>query len=230
MTKAAIITSWICLLIVFAASLWIWHGLPDLPHYPIHWGADGQANGFGSKNSVFINLLIMPITMVITFIILVFTPKLEPKKTAFLASSRPFAVVWIALMIFFTIIHMVIIQNYLFLDRGSNAFLFDPFMIMAVGSNILFIVIGNVMGKVRQNYMFGIRTPWTLSSKQTWDKTHRTIGPLMVALGVIGLLSLFFLSPLYGMIFSVGLLPLVLVIAVFVVSYNFWKDATDKSE
>ena len=114
MTKAAIIISWICLFIVFAVSLWIWHGLPDLARYPVHWDENGIANGFGTKGQVFFNLLIIPVNMVFMFALFVFVPKIEPKKTNFLASSRPFAVVWITLMIFFTIIHMVIIQNYFF--------------------------------------------------------------------------------------------------------------------
>ena len=132
-------------------------------------------------------------------------------------------------MVTLTIIHLIIIQNYFFLSKGSGALPFNPLIIMVICLNILFIVIGNVMGKVRQNYIFGLRTPWTLSSEQAWDKTHRTIGRLIVALSVIGLLSLFFLTPAYGLLFTVGL-SLVWGIASFVVSYNFWKDAPDKLE
>ena len=47
----------------------------------------------------------------------------------------------------------------------------------------LFIVLGNVLGKVRSNFMFGVRTPWTLASDPRWNKTHRLVGRLFVLLG-----------------------------------------------
>ncbi len=33
-----------------------------------------------------------------------------------------------------------------------------------------------VMGKIRPNRIFGIRTPWTLTSKRSWTRTHRIGG------------------------------------------------------
>ncbi len=37
----------------------------------------------------------------------------------------------------------------------------------------LFYMIGDMMGRAKRNWLFGIRTPWTLSSDQVWDETHR---------------------------------------------------------
>ena len=44
---------------------------------------------------------------------------------------------------------------------------------------------GAVLGKVRPNWFVGIRTPWTLSSKRSWVRTHRLGGWLFMALGVL---------------------------------------------
>lgn len=58
---------------------------------------------------------------------------------------------------------------------------------VAVG--LLFIVIGNYMPQVKDNYFIGIRTPWTLASPEVWRKTHRfsgfmwMLGGLLIALG-----------------------------------------------
>ena len=49
----------------------------------------------------------------------------------------------------------------------------------------LFVVLGNLLGKVRPNWFVGIRTPWTLSSKLAWDRTHRAGGWVFVLLGVL---------------------------------------------
>jgi SdpI/YfhL protein family len=32
---------------------------------------------------------------------------------------------------------------------------------------------GGQLGKLRSNFMIGIRTPWTLASDQVWQRTHR---------------------------------------------------------
>ena len=45
-------------------------------------------------------------------------------------------------------------------------------------------MIGNCLGKVRPSWFVGIRTPWTLSSKLAWTKTHRIGGWLFVVVGV----------------------------------------------
>ena len=41
---------------------------------------------------------------------------------------------------------------------------------------LMFIVLGNYMGKVRKNFFIGIRTPWTLASDEVWNRTHRLGG------------------------------------------------------
>jgi uncharacterized membrane protein len=56
---------------------------------------------------------------------------------------------------------------------------------------LLFILMGNLMGKIRQNWFVGIRLPWTLSSENVWNKTHRLGGMLFVASGILLLFGLF---------------------------------------
>jgi uncharacterized membrane protein len=49
----------------------------------------------------------------------------------------------------------------------------------------LFAVLGAVMGKIRPNWFVGIRTPWTLSSKESWVKTHRIGGWVFILIGLV---------------------------------------------
>ncbi|TFW22382.1 SdpI family protein [Massilia arenosa] len=56
---------------------------------------------------------------------------------------------------------------------------------MGAVTGILFIGIGNVMGKLRWNYTVGVRTPWTIANERVWDKTHRFTGRLWVAAGLL---------------------------------------------
>jgi uncharacterized membrane protein len=43
----------------------------------------------------------------------------------------------------------------------------------------------------------GIRTPWTLESKEVWVKTHRVGGPLMIVLGFVIVVGGLLLPPKY---------------------------------
>jgi uncharacterized membrane protein len=46
---------------------------------------------------------------------------------------------------------------------------------------MMLAVMGNSLGKIRRNQLFGIRTTWTLKSDVVWERTHRMGGRLMVA-------------------------------------------------
>ena len=58
-------------------------------------------------------------------------------------------------------------------------------LVVGVGVGLLFAIIGNVLTTVRSNFMFGVRTPWTLSSDLAWDRTHRLVGRLFVVTGLV---------------------------------------------
>jgi uncharacterized membrane protein len=56
---------------------------------------------------------------------------------------------------------------------------------------ILMILIGNYMGKIKNNWFVGIKTPWTLSSENIWNKTHRMGGYMFILFGLIIIVSPF---------------------------------------
>ena len=56
---------------------------------------------------------------------------------------------------------------------------------------LLFIIIGNYMGKIKMNWFMGIRTPWTLSSEETWNKTHQLGGKLFMISGLLIAIQVF---------------------------------------
>ena len=61
-------------------------------------------------------------------------------------------------------------------------------MKMIIGGIFLFFAaLGNVLGKVRRNFWMGVRTPWTLSSKASWTKTHRLAGWLFILMGLLAI-------------------------------------------
>lgn len=50
---------------------------------------------------------------------------------------------------------------------------------------LLFLVLGNLLPKVKQNYTFGIKLPWTLYDPENWSRTHRFGGWCMVLAGIV---------------------------------------------
>jgi len=52
---------------------------------------------------------------------------------------------------------------------------------------IIFIFAGMMMRKAKRNFFIGIRTPWTLSSDQVWDETHRIGSVLFILSGILAL-------------------------------------------
>ena len=95
------------------------------------------------------------------------------------------------------------------------------------GVSILLIAIGNMLGKARPNWFFGIRTPWTLSSDLAWDKTHRVTGRLMVIGGLVMLAAVVLLPVKFAfLILLIGAIgPAAFGI---VYSYIVWKSDPDR--
>jgi uncharacterized membrane protein len=91
---------------------------------------------------------------------------------------------------------------------------------------MLFVVLGNALPRARQNWWFGIRTPWTLTNERVWTRTHRVAGYLLAASGAV--LVLVALVP--------GRWPITLAIGSVIVAslgsivYSFiaWKQETGK--
>ena len=96
-------------------------------------------------------------------------------------------------------------------------------IVISVGLGLLFIVIGNFLGKIRSTYTFGIRTPWTLDSELSWNKTHRLGGKLFMLAGVATLFSgLLFDDEILVVVMLVSILGAALVSTVY--SYFVWKQ------
>lgn len=50
---------------------------------------------------------------------------------------------------------------------------------------LMFLVLGNILPKVRQNSTIGIKVKWALENEQNWNATHRFSGRLWVVGGIL---------------------------------------------
>ncbi len=72
-------------------------------------------------------------------------------------------------------------------EAFSSAYATVRLAVLAVLTGAMLVVLGSVLGKLRPNWFVGIRTPWTLSSKQAWTRTHRAGGWLFIVVGVLSM-------------------------------------------
>lgn len=225
MTRKPLTFSAICIAGLSALCLYTWLTLPELDRYPVHWNIKGEANGFASRTGVLGVLFMMPITQIFVAGLLHFLAKLEPLQRNLSESRGAYNAVWILTMAFLTFVGAIICYIYISKNGLDTAMFLRSITVMM---SLLFIGIGNQFGKVRQNFIFGIRTPWTLSSELSWEKTHRIGSRLFVLAGVIGLL-LALLKPEFAVVGIVtALLTAVLICAVY--SYIIWKDDPKKRQ
>jgi uncharacterized membrane protein len=185
--------------LMLALSAWAWTQLPADASIPIHWGIDGQANGFAPKP---IGLLLIP--------------RVEPRRANLERSGTAYRATWVGVVTLMGVIHAATIAAAL----GAT---FDIARLVLVSVGALFIVIGNYLPKVQSNYLVGIRTPWTLTSDLSWRRTHRLGGRLFVIEGAaLALLGLIGASPEWLVVAIIGGVAVLLVV-LFAYSYRIWK-------
>ncbi len=151
-------------------------------------------------------------------------PSIDPRRKNLLRSSLPYSIVWIGTFIVLTFAHMMMVLNAagtVDLETVTDGPGLLKWIAILIGAFIA--VLGAVMGKMRPNWFMGVRTPWTLSSDLSWDKTHRLTGWLFMLTGLATLMSALILIPRWALIILlVGMAISVLV----AVGYSFlvWKN------
>lgn len=151
---------------------------PSLPEQmPTHWNIHGQVDGYGDKRWA---AFLTPAMMTGMFALLRALPWLSPKRFALDSFRGTYEfLVMLVMGLFAYIDGLILAAAYVGqLDFGRS---------MTGGMCLFFILLGNVLGKVRRNFYVGVRTPWTLASDRVWNDTHRLAAWLFVGAGVAGL-------------------------------------------
>jgi uncharacterized membrane protein len=204
MKLPTILTATIILLAI-AVSLLFSQQMPD--QMATHWNADGEVDGYMPK---FWALLFMPVLMAMVAGLMYFFPTIDPLRKN-VEKFREHYENFIALMMGFLL--LVHLQTVLW-NAGTEI---DPGITISLGLGVLMVYIGFMMSKAKRNWFIGIRTPWTLSSDEVWDKTHALGSKMFMAAGVIVAIGTFI--PDYRFIFVI--LP-VLVAAIVPAIYSYF--------
>lgn len=164
------------------AGLLLWNRLPD--QMGSHWNVNDQVDGYMPK---FWGVFLLPLMTLGMFLLFLAVPAIDPLK-ANIAQFREAFNLFIVLMVAF----MVYVYGLtLAWNLGNTAFRISGAMLPAVG--LLFIFIGFMMRQAKRNFFIGIRTPWTLSSDNVWNETHRIGAVLFMISGTLA-----FVGGLFG--------------------------------
>ncbi len=171
------LTNLICLLPIVVAVVMY----PTLPEkVPTHFNFNFQPDSYSSKlfGTIGIPLFMLAVTDLIWFFISTY-PKYDHIRNSKVLQIILWFIPIMSCLIQYIIITAVRIHTF-------NIVRLIPFFI-----GIFLIVIGNYLPKSRQNYIIGIRTPWSLYSKENWNKTNRFSGKVSIVGGILMILASF---------------------------------------
>lgn len=198
------VASWLLILAGFALAAAMYRVLPD--PMPSHFGIDGSPDAHLPKVW---GVFLMPLVMLGVWLLLLVLPRISPRGF----EMEPFAATWkilrLAMLAFLLLVEVLVFDS-----ARTGRPLSNRVVIAAMG--LLFVVIGNFLGKITRNFFAGIRTPWTLANEEVWYRTHRLAGKLFVAAGILiavsGFVGLSF-PVLVGAIGAATTIPIV---------YSYW--------
>jgi uncharacterized membrane protein len=194
---------------MFVLAAVAWPQAPD--RIPIHWGLSGEPDNYAGK--VF-GLFGGPLISLGIYGLILILPRIDPRR-------KNYELFWSKYLIIRTIIITILacIQVVTFLWAIGTEVNMNVAVPVIVG--FLLVLLGNYLGKLRSTWFVGIRSPWTLSSEESWKKTHRLGGWIFVLFG----LALVIAAPFqekwaFYTLAGIGAAALVFL---YVYSYLVWK-------
>lgn len=194
--KTMLLTTLISLIPIVVGVV-LWKQLPDT--IATHFGSNNEPNGWSSKTFTVFGL---PLLMLGIQWFCFFSTYNDPKRK----NIDP--------AIFKKILWLIPVVNLLVMMATYSMALgydLDIGMIVNLFVGIVFIIMGNYLHKVKQNYTIGIKIPWTLDSKENWNRTNRLAAWLLVLAGMAFLVNSFFQKVLFmaGVVAVTVCLPMI---------------------
>lgn len=177
------------LLLSFAAGLWAYPRLPEM--VPGHWNMANEVDRYLPR---FWGAFGLPLLAAGIYVLMLVTPLIDPKRENYSRFGAAYRVIrW-------GIVLVLLIEQGVILAAGLG-FPVNVGMVVEGSISLLFILMGNQMGRIRFNYFVGIRTPWTLANEEVWRRTHRLGAWAFVLTGLVGLVATFLPAPFNAWVF-----------------------------
>ncbi len=186
------------------ATLVIYSKLPD--QVPSHWNAAGEVDSYKPRYFVIFTALLPALFIWLLSVI----PAIDPRAKSYEQHKKAYSITAVFVVIFILAIHW-------FSILASLGIILQIEYAIKPMIGILFIIIGNYLPQAKQNYTYGIRTPWTLDNEEVWRKTTRVGGKGFVICGII--ITLTVLLPARPSFWIVSGSIVSLIVLIFLYSY-----------
>jgi uncharacterized membrane protein len=167
----------IMILSMFITALVTYPMLPE--QLPVHWNIHGEADHYMATNPL--SAMLFPLISFFVWGLFLLLPAVDPRRDKYKQFKREYVIIQRVILTFFLLLYGVGTANAL-------GYAIPVGRVIPVAVGLLFIILGNYMGKIRWNYFVGIKLPWTLENETVWNKTHRFGGKLFI-LGGIGTIA-----------------------------------------
>jgi uncharacterized membrane protein len=160
--------TWIAAALVaggFGVAAWAWFVLPASLSVPINYlGFDGVRHHGASRNA----LWLIPVIAAFVAATMTLAPRFGLQREV----ERAGEVLDVTLI---AVAGLMLVVQVALIGRAMDAD-FNVMRPVAIATGVLLLAVGNYLGKARQNWLIGLKTPWTLADVGVWDKTHRFTG------------------------------------------------------
>jgi uncharacterized membrane protein len=176
--------------------------LPFMPEsVPMHYDTAGNVDRWGSKYENFVfPILIIAMSLFWTLLIFAFEKKAgktsdEKERASALSNAKFLGAVGMAMAGMFTIMQgFILYGSYEEAISAATHSVVDIGQISCILLGVLYIVLGNIMPKTRNNGVAGVRISWSMYNDNTWRRSNRFGGYAMVTVGILTIITAAFMS------------------------------------
>ena len=202
--------------------------MPDT--VPLHYNFAGEIDRWGSKYEHFLMPVFLIVWVILMQVITYFQEKkIEDEPTPREQASRRNNIKVVRIVtVVFEIFWLILICWMLWtskenanIETAQTVTNMGQFIWIALG--ILLVVIGNILPKSRMNSVIGVRTTWSMYNEETWSKSNRFGGIVLMVTGVAMVIASLILKESTLIIANLGLMILSSIV-ILVYTYKVFKE------
>ncbi len=211
----------IALCIIGTAILLIF--MPDTA--PAHYNFAGGVDRFGSKYE---NLLFPLLTIAMGACFLLLAKRQGKKGEA--VNEKVLLYTGAATLLFLTALGFYLMWKAICYNPvEASGFRIDTVRFINIAIGILFVILGNIMPKMRRNALFGLRTTWSMANDRVWQKSQRFCGIASVISGFLLIVASVFVPGIWNILLLTVVVIIWLTLSI-AASYQYYQtDIADQS-
>lgn len=184
---------------------------------PINWSLDGIVT-YGGKGT----LWMLASTALLLLVLFRTLPGIDPRRENYGRFRGAYDVTILSTLLILNLLCGIVVVEAMWPGTVSV----ERVVNCSVG--IFMVVLGNVMPKFKSNFFAGIRTPWTLSDPDVWNRTQRFTGRIFFFWGILMAVGGLFLSGKVMFALVIGGAAIVLIVPT-AMSYIWFQQKQAKS-